>query len=244
MTVKLRIAHKPDKPPVPSLCAGCSSPIAPDATFCESCHAPIVRKYCAGCSRLIPENSISCPYCGTSRKIKPRESNRQLSNVWIFLIVGIILAYFLSGGFIQQKSTTPLASAPAQPTSAAPAPKPQKANPPKKASTVPVSNPQPVQQSDEQGTKLNIEGYTLIQKGDYQNAEAVLRQAVQAFPHGTSAIAYKFALYNLGHVLRRTGRPKEALTYLEKAARLDPEWEKAQSELTVARQQAANTKVL
>jgi tetratricopeptide (TPR) repeat protein len=168
----------------------------------------------------------------------------ELSNIWIFLIVGLIAAYFLTTGYLSENKTTPLPEAAQGSTNAtSPAPEPQKSTSPPKAATVPVSNAA-VKQSDEEGSRLNLEGYALIQKGDYQNAEGVLRQAVQAFPADTKAVGYKFALYNLGHVLRRRGRPKEALIYLEKAAKLDPEWSKAQSEIAVARQEAANTKVM
>jgi len=161
-------------------------------------------------------------------------------------MIGIIAVYFLMGVSFTSKKPMPQASSPAAVPAATPVSPSAVANPApeEKSSTLPVSNPQPVKQSDEEGTKLNLEGYALIQKGDYQNAEAVLRQAVQTFPNQTTAPAYKFALYNLGHVLRRTGRPKEALGYLEKAAKLDPEWSKAQTELAVARQEAASTKVL
>jgi tetratricopeptide (TPR) repeat protein len=80
-----------------------------------------------------------------------------------------------------------------------------------------------------------------MQQGDYQKAEEILRQAVQSFPQGTTAVGYKYALYNLGHVLRKTGRVKESLVYLEKCAQIDPEWSKVQTELAVAKQQAQQT---
>jgi tetratricopeptide (TPR) repeat protein/RNA polymerase subunit RPABC4/transcription elongation factor Spt4 len=244
MNVKLKILHKSGKQSAPSLCAGCSAAIPPDATFCEHCHAPIVRKYCVGCSRLIPDNSVNCPYCGTSGKIKPRERNFQWPNLWILVVLGITGAYFFWDGFSASKKATQVKPTSEQSRQAVPPPPTLETLPPKESPTVQISNPKPIFQSDEEGTRLNLQGYTLIQNGDYQNAEAVLRRAVQAFPQGTRAIAYKFALYNLGHVLRKNGRPKEAVTYLEKAANIDPEWSKAQSELAVARQEAANSKVL
>ena len=108
-------------------------------------------------------------------------------------------------------------------------------------STVPISNQKPVVRSDEEGTRLNLQAYTLMQQGDYQKAEEILRQAVQAFPKGTTAVGYKYTLYNLGHVLRKTSRPKESLVYFEKCAQIDPEWSKVQTELAIAKQQAQGT---
>ena len=99
----------------------------------------------------------------------------------------------------------------------------------------------PVIRSDAEGTRLNLEGYELIQLKDYKQAEVVLRRAVQSFPEGTTAVAYKYSLYNLGHVLRRNGRAKEAVPYLEKCVKMDPEWSKAQTELAVAEEQAAQS---
>jgi hypothetical protein len=245
MRVRIKLGKKSDVK-VPTICAGCSSPIAPDATFCEVCHAPIVRKYCPKCSRLIPENSVNCPYCGVAAgKAKTQESTIAIPNMTILAVIGLVAAFFLMGGFFSDKksenkirsSSNVQSSNPATPSSLV-------GSHAAVTSTVPISNQKPVVRSDEEGTKLNLQAYTLMQQGDYQKAEEILRQAVQAFPAGTTAVGYKYTLYNLGHVLRKTGRPKESLVYLEKCAQIDPEWSKVQTELAVAKQQVQGSAVL
>ena len=101
--------------------------------------------------------------------------------------------------------------------------------------TVPARGEQPVVQSDQEGARLNLEAYELIQQKNYPQAELILRRALQSFRPGTTAVEYKFALYNLGHVLRRTGRAKQAIPFLEQCVKIDPAWSKAQTELAIAK---------
>jgi tetratricopeptide (TPR) repeat protein/RNA polymerase subunit RPABC4/transcription elongation factor Spt4 len=245
MRVRIKVGKKSDVK-VPTICAGCSSPIAPDATFCEVCHSPIVRKYCPKCSRLIPENSVSCPYCGAAAaKVKNQESTIAIPNITIIAIIGLVAGFFLMGDFFSgqkpeykiQSSSNTQASNPATPSALV-------GSHAAVTSTLPISNQKPVVRSDEEGTKLNLQAYTLMQQGDYQKAEQILRQALQSFPQGTTAVGYKYTLYNLGRALRKTGRPKEALVYLEKCAQIDPERSMAQTELAVAKQQVQGSAVL
>ena len=240
-------ARPSPKADVQTTCAACNSAIAPDATFCEACHAPVVRRYCPKCSRLVPENSKICPYCGTSSKVKPRESTG-LSNIAILAILGMGIAFFLMGGFFPSQDETKkieppppvqLAENKGQKVNAAHLTVSQRADQP-----VQVSGNQPIVRSDEEGTRLNLQAYDLIQQRNYHQAEPILRRAVQSFPAGTTAVAYKYSLYNLGHVLRRNGKPKEAIPFLEQVVKLDPAWTKAQSELAVAKETAQSTEAL
>src|SRR5262245_49767263 len=99
MRVRIKFGKKSEIK-VPTICAGCSSPIAPDATFCETCHAPIVRRYCPKCSKLVPENSVNCPFCGASSKTKTStESGIAIPNITVLAVIGMIAAFFLMGGF-------------------------------------------------------------------------------------------------------------------------------------------------
>ena len=230
MRVKLRLGRSP-KPEIPVYCVACNNPIAPDATECGSCHAPIVRRYCPKCSRLVPENSKLCPYCGVSSKAKASNIPSS-SNFVLFVLLGAAVLYILIGGLFSVGKSRKLQSPEQLSKTVAPAPKAG-------ARIVPVSNGiTSVVRSDAEGEKLNLEGYSFIQQKNYKAAEPVLRRAVQSFVPGTTSVSYKFALYNLGHVLRRTGRPKEAVQYLEKCVKLDPSWSKAQSELNTAKAEA------
>ena len=108
--------------------------------------------------------------------------------------------------------------------------------------TLPAKGQHPVVQSDQEGARLNLQAYELIQQKNYQQAEPILRRALQSFPPGTTDAAFKYSLYNLGHVLRRTGRAKEAIPFLEQCVKIDPAWSKAQTELAVAKASIQTTK--
>jgi hypothetical protein len=68
----------------------------------------------------------------------------------------------------------------------------------------------------ELGAELNDRGYALSQQGNDEAAVPILRRAVAAFPEDSRGHPYDFALYNLGHSLRASGRPEEAIPYLER----------------------------
>ena len=229
---------------VQTTCAACQSVISADATVCVACHAPVVRRYCPKCSKLVPEHTKLCPYCGASSKTKPRDTSG-LSNIAIILIVALVGVFVLIGGFFPSEK---------QAKKVEPPPPVQLADNPvsavrlessKSSGTLPLSGgiQQPIIRSDEEGTKLNLQAYELIQQKNYQEAEPILRRAVQSFTPGTTSVAYKYSLYNLGHVLRRTGKAQEAIPYLEKCIKIDPQWSKAQTELEIAKSQAQTSAV-
>jgi hypothetical protein len=234
MKVKLKI-RKPPRAEVPTFCAECQSPIAPDATFCGSCHAPIVRRYCPKCSRLVPENTKDCPFCGASSKTKTRETPG-LSNLAVFGVIGMAVLFFLIAGFFPSDKEKPkIVPPPNVQLTDSVAPVQVTAGQVALGKTIPARGQQPVVQSDEEGARLNLEAYELIQQKNYQQAEPILRRALQSFRSGTTAVEYKYALYNLGHVLRRTGKAKEAIPFLEHCVKIDPAWSKAQTELALAK---------
>jgi eukaryotic-like serine/threonine-protein kinase len=69
---------------------------------------------------------------------------------------------------------------------------------------------------------LNNQGFALIQQGRPTAAVASLQRAVEAFraQRRTGQIDYAYALYNLGNALRLSGRPADAIPYLEERLRL------------------------
>ena len=89
------------------------------------------------------------------------------------------------------------------------------------------------------GTDLNAQGYSLIQQGRYAEAVPVLRRAVAAFPQGTTDINYAYALFNLGHALRMSGHPEEAIPILERRLQIPDQTATVQAELDAARVAAA-----
>jgi eukaryotic-like serine/threonine-protein kinase len=89
------------------------------------------------------------------------------------------------------------------------------------------------------GADLNEEGKALIDQGEPEQAVAVLQEAVQSFPEGTSDIQYAYALYNLGNALRLSGRPDEAVTVLERRLEIPNQRGVVRAELRRARAAAA-----
>jgi eukaryotic-like serine/threonine-protein kinase len=73
------------------------------------------------------------------------------------------------------------------------------------------------QAADGDPVALNNQGFGLIQQGQPSQAVAPLQQSVDGFrTQGRKAqIDYAYALYNLGNALRLSGRPADAIPYLE-----------------------------
>lgn len=72
-------------------------------------------------------------------------------------------------------------------------------------------------------TQLNAQGYALIRRGRYAEAETPLRAAVRSRPN------YAYALYNLGCSLLGQGKAREAVDPLRESAALQPNrWEPLQ----------------
>jgi eukaryotic-like serine/threonine-protein kinase len=105
-------------------------------------------------------------------------------------------------------------------------------------SSATASVPEPAGNDDELGSKLNQEGFELIQAGDYEGAVPVLEEAVRAFPPGTEDLDYAYALFNLGNALRLSGRPDEAIPILERRLAIPNQTEAVREELAVARSEA------
>ena len=64
---------------------------------------------------------------------------------------------------------------------------------------------------------LNDQGFALIGQGKPNDAVAPLQRSVEAFraQNRKGDIGYAYALYNLGNALRLSGRPAEAIPFLE-----------------------------
>jgi serine/threonine-protein kinase len=88
---------------------------------------------------------------------------------------------------------------------------------------------------------LNDRGFERIQAQDFAGAVPLLERSVTAFrqQERKGETAYAYALYNLGQALRRSGRPAEAIPYLEeRLAVSDFKRNVVRLELAAARQDA------
>jgi eukaryotic-like serine/threonine-protein kinase len=90
----------------------------------------------------------------------------------------------------------------------------------------------------ESGAALNEQGYAMIQAGEYGAAVPVLEEAVAAFPEGSADIDYAYALFNLGHALRLSGRADEAVPILERRLQIPDQTSTVEKELEEARAEA------
>jgi eukaryotic-like serine/threonine-protein kinase len=89
-----------------------------------------------------------------------------------------------------------------------------------------------------EGSRLNDQGYRLIQQGRYADAVPLLERAVRAFEPGTTDRRYAYALFNLGSALRRAGRAQEAVPVLERRLRIPDQTDTVRRELEAARRAA------
>jgi serine/threonine protein kinase len=103
-----------------------------------------------------------------------------------------------------------------QTTAPTPPPPPPPEPPP------PPPPPPAVAASD--GHTLNDQAYSLMRQGAYANALPLLQQAVQKLAGAGPADPYEgYANYNLGYTLYRLGRCPEAVAYLKRAEKLEPD---------------------
>jgi serine/threonine protein kinase len=86
----------------------------------------------------------------------------------------------------------------------------------------PPSPPPAAASSSLSGSALNDAGYSKMQAGDYGGALPLLQQAVAKLS-GVGFPNEAYANYNLGYTLLQLGRCKEAVPYLERAQRLEPQ---------------------
>jgi eukaryotic-like serine/threonine-protein kinase len=90
------------------------------------------------------------------------------------------------------------------------------------AAPAPASPPAPPAAAD--GHTLNDQGFSLMKQGVYSGALPLLQQAVQKLAGTGPGDPYEgYANYNLGYTLYRLGRCSEAVTYLKRAEKLEPE---------------------
>src|SRR5918999_510259 len=88
------------------------------------------------------------------------------------------------------------------------------------------------------GAQLNNEGFARMQSGDYAGAVPILQEAVASWPEDSQDINYAYALFNLGKALNRSGRPDEAIPYLEKRLNWNDQRDTVQAELDLAKRNA------
>ena len=105
-----------------------------------------------------------------------------------------------------------------------------------------TQTPPPAQAKADDPVGLNDQGFALIGQGKPNDAVAPLQRSVEAFrAQGRKGdIGYAYALYNLGNALRLSGRPAEAIPFLQERLQVS-NYKRGivKKELKTAQQQAA-----
>ncbi|HEX6697206.1 MAG TPA: serine/threonine-protein kinase [Solirubrobacteraceae bacterium] len=93
----------------------------------------------------------------------------------------------------------------------------QTTQPAQTAPPAPSTQAPPAQAKSDDAVALNDQGFALIGQGKPADAVAPLQRSVEAFrAQGRKGdIGYAYALYNLGNALRLSGRPAEAIPFLQ-----------------------------
>lgn len=207
------------------LCPNCGRTIQPTTSFCAHCRAAILRRYCAGCNRLVPDATKICPYCTTPATAKPRLHRFSPTSVGTGIAIAASL-FLVIQGIRNTQVTQPVSSK---------GPVHAELTAEKMPSTARVAKPIAPQNppSIENPTQLNIQGHELIKQKRYAEAAEVLRKAVNAFGHNSTAPAYPYAVFNLGQALRLSGNPKAAIPVMNACMNLIADPEMAKRELAL-----------
>jgi tetratricopeptide (TPR) repeat protein len=106
----------------------------------------------------------------------------------------------------------------------------------------PPAAPKNVGTGGETPAALNDRGHRLLQQGQYGEAVAPLRAAVQGYKAaGETGLPYAFALYNLAVALNRSGNPGEAIPLLRERLQFDNQRQTVQAELDNALSKVGGT---
>jgi tetratricopeptide (TPR) repeat protein len=83
---------------------------------------------------------------------------------------------------------------------------------------------------------MQAQAHNLINQGKYAEAIALARQVVAKGP-GTG-LTYAYALYDLGHALRVSGHPDQAIPVLEQRLKINNQRDVVKAELEKAKAEA------
>jgi serine/threonine-protein kinase len=174
----------------------------------------------AGATRSFRPTSSALPTVSVLSPVTRRRARRirwpvLAALLALLAIAGAIAAIVLTNGDNKSKASAPL--------------QPRTVTITHPASTVettvtsPTTAPPPATTSSPlSGSALNDAGYSKMQAGDYTGALPLLQQAVAKL----SGVGYPYeayANYNLGYTLLQLGRCAQAISYLQQAAKLEPQ---------------------
>jgi tetratricopeptide (TPR) repeat protein len=159
--------------------------------------------------------------------------------VAVLLVVAGAIAALTNGG--NDKGTADLTPT----TKSQPAKKAKKKTPAKQQSQ-PQTSSQTTPSTSSQSTpapaaggdpaQMQAQAHDLINQGQYDQAIALDRQVVAKGP--STGLTYAYALYDLGHALRVSGHPDEAIPILQQRMKINNQRDVVKAELEQAKQEA------
>jgi eukaryotic-like serine/threonine-protein kinase len=225
--------------PVPSIAERCENlPPEVDPVFQRALAKDPARRYGSAREFVADLRDALSRSAGTTAVLAPAPAPQRRPPAYLLPLVlilaagvtGAIVAAIVTNGDSSPTVVTRTVAGPGgtttvrqtvthQTTAAAPAPPP----------------PPPPAAASADGHTLNDNGYTLMQQGNYAGALPLLQQAVQKLAGtGPTDLYEGYANYNLGYTLWKLGRCNEAVAYLKRAEKLEPD----RSEPRAIRQQA------
>ena len=87
-------------------------------------------------------------------------------------------------------------------------------------------------------SQMQMQAHNLINQGKYDEAIAIDKQVVAQGP--STGLTYAYALYDLGHALRVSGHPDEAIPILEKRLKINNQRDVVKAELDKAKAEAGS----
>jgi eukaryotic-like serine/threonine-protein kinase len=229
--------------PVPSIAARCENlPAEVDPVFQRALAKDPARRYGSAREFVADLRDALSRSAGTTAVLESGPATQRRARGYLLPLAlllaagatGAIVAAIVTSGDSSPTVVTRTVAGPGgtttvrqtvthQTTAATPAPPP------------PPPPPRPPAAGSADGHTLNDNGYTLQQQGNYAAALPLLQQAVQKLAGTGPSDPYEgYANYNLGYTLYKLGRCPEAVTYLKRAERLEPD----RSEPRAVRQQA------
>jgi serine/threonine protein kinase len=187
---------------------------------------------------------------------KPVLATHRTRRPWLPIAAALIAVLLVAAGALALASGSgdddPSGSA-ATPTATTKAPRPRTETVTSPQAAPPVANQQADTPSGTQttpsgtttgsapagsGSRLNQQGYALMNRGDYDSAIPILQKAVDSYGSDSKDLNYAFALFNLGRSLRLAGRADEAVPVLERRLAIPNQTKTVQKELDAARKAA------
>jgi serine/threonine-protein kinase len=160
----------------------------------------------------------------------------------LLVVAGAIVALSSGGSDNGTASVLPPTHTSTKPKAKKKAPAAQQQQQPAQTPTTPTqpapttSSTTPAPTTPSSPAQMQLQAHNLINQGQYDQAIALDRQIVAKGPG--IGLTYAYALFDLGHALRVSGHPDQAIPILEQRLKIDNQRDVVRAELKQAKQEA------